>query len=713
MWSRRKFIFSTLTGLGLWANLSAGGALAFSRRLGKSANHNEFTLVVGEYWSPAIAGDFIGVFDGDLCCILDEFGRLVTANILPVALHSRIFPILGRVDNLGTKVLDFKVLPKSAIALVWNQTSGQPVGADSVPPAGPNRHARLHRPARAHQLSKTDKGEETGSQEGQFGLTMISLTQPRAPHIVATIDLPDYSELHTFALDRSFVCLAGVDTSGKNKVSLYKLKEGRKPQLELLASVMPNAAIKNIILADRNLLIVQDTPTRKVSVVDISDIYHPEIVRTVELPGEDSQLVCCGSLFALSQLEESSCVVKIGNVKDFPQAISTSKIKSLRSVDSMAMNEQCLMVLGKSGEEGAVIPFSIDNNHKLSEHGKIKLAGPIDMDSDEMKSKLVLGKNNAFISSGWEGVQVLSTSRKGSWTASARFSVPKLPVAGLVAWSNYLILAGTDLRLYDLTRPEQPKLVNVSKLPTTLKQMIAAGSYILCLDKNGVTLRKAEAPQKILANLKMSAKQLSFDTQTKKAYLIQDAGKQDKDQQQSTKLLQVNVYSDNLETGTVFTVADDAYCSSAHGGYLLVGSLNGLSLYKADQEIEQICKREFQNLAWREIILRDEKIFATAVDHNASGFFLTMSFDGSEISLLETIKIPHDGVALAVKDNQAFTVGQDINGRNLLVAIDLSDLAKPNIISVKPVLESASSVTLTNNLAIVSGRGFEIFSFSS
>ncbi len=712
MWSRREFIFSTLSGLSLWANLSQD-AVALSRRQRIFSRHSEPNLVVGEYWSPAIAGDFIGVFDGDLCCILDEFGRLVTANILPTALRSRVFPILGRVDNLGSKVFDFQVLPRLAVALVWNQTGG-PV---DNPIAEQNRRggaspARLHRRARVHKpINATETGEETAPQEGQFGLTVVNLSSATAPHIVSTISLPDYSELHTFALDRSFICLGGIDANGKDKVSIYRFKDGRKPQLEILSSFRASAPIKDIVMAEKNLLIMHDTPTCKVSLVDLSNVWHPQIVRTVEVPGEDNQLICYGNHFALSQSEESSCAVKIGEVKAFPEALCTTHVDALQSIDSMAMNEQILMVLGNSKDESAVIPFAIDSNHRLSERKKIGLGRQID--SEEMADKLVLGKNNAFVSSGWDGVQVLSVSRSGAWSASARFSVPKLPVAGLVAWSNYLILAGTDLRLYDLSRPEQPKLLNVSILPSTLKEMVLAGSYILCLDKNGVTLRKAEDPQEILANLKISAKQLSFDMQTKKAYLIKDADKRDNDQHQSTQLLQVNVYSNNIEPGKLFNIADEAYCSSAYAGYVLIGSLNGLSLYKPDQDVELICKREFKDLAWREIILRDENIFATAVDHNANGFFLTMSFNGEEINLLESIKIPHDGVSLAVKEKRAFTVGQDINGRNLLATIDLSDPASPKIVSVKSVLESASSVTLTDNLAIVSGRGFEIFSFSS
>ncbi len=239
--------------------------------------------------------------------------------------------------------------------------------------------------------------------------------------------------------------------------------------------------------------------------------------------------------------------------------------------------------------------------------------------------------------------------------------------------------------------------------------MVLAGSYVLCLDQDSLSLRKIENLPEVLAQLPVGAKELSFDASTKKAYLIQTDSEPDKDQHQRTKLLEVNVYTDKIESGKLFSVVSDAYCSSANSGYVLVGNLDGLAIYKPDQDKELVCERQFQNLAWRDIILIDDKIFATAVDREASGFFYTMSFDGQEITIDGVTKMPHDGLALVVKEKYALSIGQNPDGSNLLAVIDLNDLSSPKIVSVQPVLESAGSISSTDGLAIVAGRGFEIF----
>jgi hypothetical protein len=328
-----------------------------------------------------------------------------------------------------------------------------------------------------------------------------------------------------------------------------------------------------------------------------------------------------------------------------------------------------------------------------------------------MKGKLALGKSNAFISFGWDGIQVLSETSTHSWTPTTNYSVPKLPVASQAAWSNFLVLAGSDLRLYDLKRPAQPDLVNTTQLPSTLKEMVLADGYILCLDQESLGLRKIDNLTHLVVQLPICAKKISFDSSTKKAYLIQCESKKDKKQQEVTKLLEASIFADKIETGKAFTVISEAYCLSANEGYVLVGGIDGLAIYKPSQDNELVCEHKFQDLAWRDIIMLDEKIYATALDPEANGFFYTMSFDGHEISILGVTKIPHDGLALSVKGKHALTIGQSPEGSNLLSVIDLSTLSSPRVTSSEPVLESACSVNCMGDLAVVSGRGFEIFKF--
>ncbi len=407
MWSRRKFVFSTLAGLALWTDGQSNAMPAINRQ-GKQFLHiGKPVLLTGEYWSPAIACDFIGVLTGDICCIVDEFGRLVTANILPSVLHSHIFPVLGRLDDLGSKVYDIQFMPLMALAVV-------------------------------------------GMQSGQLALTAINLTRAKLPSVISRINLPDIGEFHALAARQSLVCVAGTARAGGNSVSFHKLKKGRKWQLEKLSSLALTTSVEYMLLGEKELLIVHDDEDNHVSVVDLSKLDHPRILRTVKLGTEDNQITCNDNIFALASMQESSCVVKTGDIKNFPQANSKAKIDALQSVEAIAMNDDSLMVFGNSGEESAVVPFLIEENEKLHQGRAINLHRRTN--DQDMTGKLVLGKSNAFIGFGWDGVQVLSLDKNNVWAATSSYSVPKLPVASQVAWSDYLIIAGADLRLYNLKR---------------------------------------------------------------------------------------------------------------------------------------------------------------------------------------------------------------------------------------------------------------------
>jgi len=669
MWSRRKFVFSTLAGLAFLGDDQSSEAF-FDGKQKLSLHGCKPVLLVGEYWSPAIACDFVGALAGDVCCIMDEFGRLIIVDILPAALRSHVFPVLGRLDNVGSKVLDLQVMPQSAIALVWNQSNSR----------------------------------QNKAPEGQFVLSAINLSRVKAPRLVSKINLPDFSEFHALAVRQSLICLAGIDNKGENCLWLYRLK---RDKLQKLACLMLIAPVENMLLGSNELLLTYDDSANQASLVDLNNLNRPQFVRTVKLGAQDNQIACSGDVFVLAHREGSGSVIKIGSMKNFPKPSSKLHIDALQSIEAMAMNNDNLMVLGNSAEEIAAVPFLIDKNMNLSQGRIVNLNRRIN--DQDMTGKLALGKSNAFIGFGWDGVQVISETAGNAWTATASYSVPKLPVASQVAWSNYLVLAGSDLRLYDLKRPAQPELVSVTKLPTTLKEMALAGSYVLCLDQDYLSLRKIDNLPQLVAQMSVCAKKISFDASTKKAYLIQDNGKKDKNQHKITKLLEASVYADKIETSKTFSVVSDAYCSSASDGYVLVGNIDGLAIYKPDQDKELICQRQFQDLAWRDMVLSDGKIFATAVDPDASGFFYAMSFDGSEITVLGVTKIPHDGLALAAREKHALTIGQSPEGSNLLTVIDLSNESSPKVASVQPVLESACSIICTDNLAIVSGRGFEIF----
>jgi len=552
---------------------------------------------------------------------------------------------------------------------------------------------------------------QTGSrqnnfQEGQFAITVVNLSRLAAPHLVSKLNLPDFSEFHALAASESLACLAGIDNKGENVLFVYKMKGGK---LQKEATVKLIAPVDSMLLGNGKLLLTYDDSNNRVSVVDLSKSGHPRIERTVKLCQSDSRISCSGNNFSLAYATESGCFLEVGLMKNFPKSSSKCRIEDLHSVEAIAMNGSNTMVLSITEQASAVTTFFIDKDLSSLQGAVVNLHRTIN--DPDMNGKLALGKSNAFISFGWDGIQVLSETSTHSWTPTTNYSVPKLPVASQAAWSNFLVLAGSDLRLYDLKRPAQPALISTTQLPSTLKEMALAGSYILYLDQDNLGLRKIEDLNHLVAQLPVCAKKLSFDSSTKKAYLIQCESKKDKNQEVVTKLFETNIFADKIETGKAFTVINQAYCLSACEGYVLVGGIDGLAVYKPSQDNELVCERKFQDVAWRDIIISNGTIYATALDPEASGFFYTMSFDGNEISVLGVTKIPHDGLALSIKGKRALTIGQSSEGSNLLSVIDLDTLSSPKVTSSAPVLESACSVNCMGDLAVVSGRGFEVYKF--
>ena len=453
---------------------------------------------------------------------------------------------------------------------------------------------------------------------------------------------------------------------------------------------------------------MHETPQATIFAVNI--IASPQLIRTVKLSDEISAVANYDDICAWSAYQDNKSIVSISNLRTFPQSISKAAADGLLSVEALAMNGKYLLILGSTEENSSVVPFSIDKNHMLRQQEPVKLTGAVE--NNTVPSKIVLGKDAAFISSGWSGMQTLSINRKGMWSTTTCYSLQRLPVAGLATWSNYLLLAGAELQLYDLSQNRHAKLLSATKLESTIKTLVAAGSYVLCLDKSGITLRKIEKPENVLVKLAITAEHLSYDKGNHKAYLLQSSKTKDTKNKkaEANKLVELNVYNNSIQTTKTFSILEESYCSSADEGYVLVGNLDSLAVYKPDQDNELVCKREFKDLAWREIILNKGNIFATAIDQNVNGYFLTMSFDGQAINLLSSTKLPHDGIALTVNEDLAFAVGQNAEGNSLLTTIDISNNNKPKILNTKPALQSASGISTNNNLVLVCGQGFQIFS---
>ena len=706
MWSRRQFIFSLLAGLAFWANPQNNEVFALGKRSGSLTAQLKPRLLAREYWAPALTCSFVDVFADNLCCVVDEFGHLGTANILSSAEHAHDYSLLGETVTIGSKVLYLKVIqPQLAVAITQRRVKI-------------DKHAS-HFPA---SRAKTTKEDETGDDE--LVLVLTNLAQARAPQVVSVTPLSQFAQISGFAAGYNgkhpIVCLSGTDKKGNNSIALYGLKKNKTAQL--LSTFTLTKPIKSLSLADKQLLVLHSDLPNRVSIIDISNDSKPHFVRAVELPGEVNEILCYNNIFAFSSAGDSNSIA-IGDLKTFPKTEKTIPFSDALSIEGLALNNKYLFVVVKNEEYSTAIPFSIGDNYSLSRQKEVNFNA-----SGSTASKIVLGRDCAFVTSNWAGVEALTLSHNGLWAAKTCSSIQKLPAAALVSSANYLLLAAADLQLYDIAQPRQPKLISTTKLSATIKTMTATGTYVLYLDKLGVNLCKIDNPKTILAKISVEAEHFSVDQKNHKGYLIQtveessvkkdtassknNTSSTENNKQKATKLIELNIFNNSIETSKTFSILSDSYCSSADEGYVLVGTLNSLAVYKPDQnDNELVCQHEFTNLAWRQIVLSKGNIFATAVDDNENGYFMTMSFDGQSISLLESIKIPHDGAALTIAGDNAFTSGQSADGSSVLTAIDISNLAKPRINLTKNTIESAAAITVNKNLAVVAGQGFEIFSF--
>jgi hypothetical protein len=372
-------------------------------------------------------------------------------------------------------------------------------------------------------------------------------------------------------------------------------------------------------------------------------------------------------------------------------------------VFDIANEKDDFLVLGSGKNGGLVVALNTDKNGMLSREQVIDL--PENKGVYGPKSEVALRDRNAYVSAGSAGIQIL-TGGKGGWTASSIYTVPRMPVSSMACWENLLVLASADLKVLNISQPSRLNFTDSTDLSTPIKSIVGAGSYILCLGKDGVSLRKMDNLKTVLASVKNTGQNICFDKVKQVAYLLDS-----NDKKTSTQTLKV--YSNSLALDKEFNLDGEWLDATADGGYLLLAGLHDIALYGITDSAESVGNRHFDDLAIREICLADEHVIATALDKNSKGFLLVLAKDQQDLLVQGTIELPTDGAALAVNGNKAVVAGQDKDGKDIASIIDFSTALNPKIISSWPTVEAASAVLIKNELGIIAGRGIEIVSLTS
>jgi hypothetical protein len=269
------------------------------------------------------------------------------------------------------------------------------------------------------------------------------------------------------------------------------------------------------------------------------------------------------------------------------------------------------------------------------------------------------------------------------------------------------VLAGADLKLYNIQQPAHPALSSVSSLTSAVKSVVGAGSYVICLTKDSIILRKMEKLNDTIASVKITGQQLCFDKPQQRAYVLKEGTKKN-----TTSLSKFQVYSNSLSADKVYDIAGVFSRASANGGSILLGGLNDVCLYKLGDTADLVGSRHFENLGVRDVVLLDDFIIISAIDQSSKGFCLILSKDEKDLHVLGSADLPHDGTALAAYNRTAVAVGRSPDGKDLATFIDFKTPSAPKVMTSVPTVEAASAVSMKEQVVIVAGRGMDLLSVS-
>lgn len=712
MQSRRSFLFGSLSYT--CGTLLLIDQLAQVPAFAKKTPRSQPTLtgphsLSREDWAPAIVPDHVGIADKGYLCFTDEFGRLAVVDMRkPVTVKTPV-KVVAELKGLGNKVVDFAVTPFAAYGLTYRE------------------------------------GDQS---EPVVDLVTVSLTPIEAPSIVSDIRLGRYTEAGSIVASGDLICVSGVSAGGENLVSIYSApnrRSGKEPVY--IASLSVQLPVRALDLTDKQLTILSSANGGAKSQVDLVNLVSPdspEIQKSLIIEGDYRVVTRFKDLILVAGIDGTKAN-KFGQAKIIvtsgsPHLASNITLEPLTAIESAAAQKDRFLVVGRNKGERIVISLTIDKGHNLAREQVLNI--PAAKTDNGKSTSVVMRDLTAYVATGWSGVQLLTRAKEG-WAITSSYSIPKLAAAGVAVWKDLVVLAGAELQLYHLGRPERPIMMNSAAPQQTIKAMVGAGSFIVCLSKDEISLRKMEKLQTVITTSKLSANQLCFDGSLSRAYAIKFLEK-------TTKIQPVKLYSDKLELLKSFEVPGIFNRCQANKGQLMLAGLNDIVIYgprkvgteansesstesntKANSEavaktatassgpadgnnpmLEQASARHFENLAIRDIAFGDDVVVVTAIDQNSKGFFLVLQRYDKDLHVLGSIDLPHDGLAITCQGNRAVAVGRGLDGKDIATIINFEKTAAPQIIANLPVIEGVSAVAMRDQLAVLGGRGLEILSLS-
>ncbi|MBN8658793.1 MAG: hypothetical protein J0M35_00405 [Candidatus Obscuribacter phosphatis] len=686
--NRRQFLLSSFGYLGgtfLLSDLFTPAAQA--RKAPRTANPLAGGFGGGprsifkEEWPPAILPDHVGVMDKGYLCFTDNYGRLAVVDMRKPAPGKPPFKVLASMSGLGNKVIDFAVTPYAAYGLVYRDNE--------------NREAVVN-------------------------LISISLVPPTEPRIVSEMPLTRMQDAQSITAWGDLICIAGTASSGEAIASIYGApsRRGEAKEPSYLASLSVKNPIRQVELTEKQLTILSSDSQNGRSYVDYVFLQNPgspEVQSSVTLEGDFRVLSRFKDSVLVAGYERGSrpgkgrCLARTLSTGVNARALASITLDPLLSVESASAQKDRYVVVGRSQGKRNLISLVPDSNRALQREQVIDLKTSKDESGlpAQGTAAVIYREPLIYIASGWSGVQLLHRNKEGFALATS-YTIPRLAASGLAAFRDNVVIAGSKLQLYNISRPERPMLMAAAEPETPIKVLVGAASRLLCLSKDELSMRQMQKDslETPITKVKVQASQICFDPveSEQRCYAIKPLEK-------TTKITVFQVYKESLVKEKSFEVPGLFNRCQARGGQLLLSSLNDLALLNkgttgGDMEVQT--KRHFDNLAIRDMAITDNCLVMTAIDKDSRGFFLVLGKDGPEAITRGSIDLPHDGVAMACQGNRAVAVGRNTEGKDLSTIISFAQESAPQVQSTLPALEGVSSVSISGTLAILAGRGLEI-----
>lgn len=642
--------------------------------LGKKKDKNKLPEISGphslsrEAWPPAIIPDHVDVTQKGFLCFSDQFGRMAVVDLRKAGNSANPPKVIAELSGLGRGVAAFEV----------------------------DRAA-------AYAVAKEPNNDGTDD----FQLVTISLKDPTQPYVVSKIKLDNVQEVSSVVADVNAVFVAGRSKNGGNQVLVFSAPGKRGSQNPVLLTTI--ATKWNPIAMEyekRELAVLQtDGRTSRIDTYNVGQPANPIPTHNLELTG---------AFEALDRYKNFLYVVgtvTVNGARRFqarsismapaPHAVSDLNI-DLESILACKAEAGQFMVLGKNSQGRLILSvMSVDKHNNLSSGQNLDI--PIAKPETITRANLVITKGQVYVASGWAGIEVLNSSG-GRWAHSYTYKIPRLAAAGIAIWGSSVVIVGAELMLYDISAPQSPRLVSSTPLTSSIRSMVGAGSFILCLTHNQLELRQMSSLSKLMASGKVEGRDLAFDKAQHKAFVIQQFGEGGK----ITRVHPFKIFSDSLEAAKSFDLPGGYTKIRAHNNQLLVSDIEDISLFSTTDGVNQVGTRHFDNLAIRDTWLTDNHILATAIDTTKNGFLLVLNKTDKALNVLGSIPLPHNGIALSANDTSAVTIGRNAAGKDMVTIVDLTSPVALKIAATIPVLEAASVVAIQSKLALVGGRGLEL-----